>query len=196
MEFRQHSTCNLTRDCKPTCNAHTHMGLFNFLSSNKPLGQDSYVLSYQFCYEYLPRRLFADPSGVIQKFLAEGEEALTFQLTTFFSQMGYKPHRDLHSKCSVHVTDLNEEKQAIILQYPTPPATPFEIKPGIPILAPYFSAVVFERIAVGSASYFVLGQRPNGGTTFRRVIGDMNGNLGPGCSPDLSSFASLLRSVK
>jgi len=85
-----------------------------------------------------------------------------------------------------------------LVEFPTPP--PFsllsesELQSVIaagrrpPVLAPYFAAALHDRVA-GRRYYYVLGQSPSGGTTFRTVTADgANCNLGPGPRPDLASF--------
>lgn len=65
------------------------------------------------------------------------------------------------------------------------------------VLAPYLAAVVHGGPHKVDA-YYVLGQAPAGGTTFRRVTSDMHhgkyhvANLGDGPNPSLSNFLDLL----
>lgn len=60
-----------------------------------------------------------------------------------------------------------------------------------PVLAPFFAAVLDNR-ASGHRRFYVLGQSPTGGTTFRSVTADgSNCNHGPG--PEPTSFAFLER---
>jgi hypothetical protein len=85
-----------------------------------------------------------------------------------------------------------------LVEFPTPPPvsrlSEAEFRAVIaagrkaPLLAPYFAAAVHDRVS-GRRYYFVLGQSPSGGTTFRTVTADgTNCNLGPGPEPDLASF--------
>lgn len=168
------------------------MGLLDLFRTNKPLGADSYALAYKFCYQHISKCIFADPERVVKNFVVDGEDALTRLLASFFMELGIKPHRDFRSGCALHVTDISENKRAIVIQYPTPPTAQFELKPGIPLLPPYFSAIVFRRDTPSAVSYFVLGQAPDTGTTFRSVTQDLNANLGAGCAPELSVFVALL----
>jgi hypothetical protein len=168
------------------------MGLLDFIRRKKPLGPGSYVLAYKFCYEFVPQRLFADPSYVIEKFQVGPKQALALMLATFFTELRAVSDPDLRAGFGVHVADLASGKRTIIIQYPTPPTTPIELQPGISLPAPFFSAIVFGTDLPASVSYFVLGQSPDGGTTFRSVTPDLNGNLGRGCTPELAAFVSLL----
>jgi hypothetical protein len=64
----------------------------------------------------------------------------------------------------------------------------------VPVLAPYFSAVVRHR-QTNEVNYYTLGQAPTGGgTTLRAVMPDnSNCNLGPGPEPRLDAFLARLR---
>lgn len=170
------------------------MGLLDFFCAKKPHGAAFYVYAYRFCYQYLPKRIFADPERFVKHFEVGGEQVLAQMLAGFFLEQGCRPDRDLLFGCSLHVTELTDNKRAIIIQYPTPPSARFELQPGIPLLPPYFSAVVFQRDTRKVESYYVLGQGVDSGTTFRRVTPDMNGNLGRGCAPELSAFVEWLAS--
>jgi hypothetical protein len=60
------------------------------------------------------------------------------------------------------------------------------------VLAPYFAAIIDDHSS-GRGAYYILGQRPGGGTTLRSVTADgVNANLGPGPQPTVASFLRCL----
>jgi hypothetical protein len=103
-----------------------------------------------------------------------------------------------------HFGELDDAQDYFVLEYPTPP--PVDLtdvnmsalpQDKIPVLAPYFSAVLRNR-QTGAVDYYTLGQAPTrGGTTLRAVTpDDSNCNLGPGPEPRLEAFLARLRARK
>lgn len=101
-----------------------------------------------------------------------------------------------------HHGALDDARAYFVVEYPAPPPVDFsgidpeQCRPEeLPVLAPWFSAVVRQR-DTGVVSYFTLGQAPfGGGTTFRSVTADgMNCNHGPGPEPQLDGFLARVRS--
>jgi hypothetical protein len=156
------------------------------------------------------RACYAMAYFVLPDYFTRGAEALADRLSssplecgTFYimgcTMRGLEPQMDLLHSFPVHRGDLNENTRYCIVEYPTPPALDLSdlsmeemlALSGRLVLAPYFSAVLWDR--TGAARYYVLGQSPDGFTTFRKVEPDMNANLGPGCEPALGAFVDLLR---
>jgi len=109
-----------------------------------------------------------------------------------------------------HEGQLDSDREYYILQFPpAPPPAPMpppeklleviktegkkKALEKMPILAPYFTAIINDRSSA-LRSYYVLGQSTQSGTTLRSVTTDgANENLGPGPEPTVASFVQCLR---
>jgi len=87
---------------------------------------------------------------------------------------------------------LSPNQEYFVIEYPSP--QPLRLDTGMPVLAPYFSAVIVNETN-GPPAYFVLGQAPTGGTTLRTLEDGVNANMGSGCEPTLDALLQLLRSI-
>ncbi len=157
------------------------------------------VLCYRIAYFALPQLLFSNPQRTLSYFHHDtipegaliygmcaqvlGVEMVRLHATMFQARSG-----------ELSCGELSSGKNYYILQYPEP--SPFDMSVPNSVLAPFFSAVVQRGEDI---SYYVLGQRPTGGTTFqattfRTVMRDgTNANLGEGPTPELSAFLDFLR---
>lgn len=173
------------------------MGIFN--RSRKP--QDDApneielpVLCYRIAYFALPQLLFADVPRTLGYFHHDTipEGALIYAMCA--KVLGVEMVRLHATMFQAHSGELSPGKNYYVLQYPEP--SPFDMRAANPVLAPFFSAVVQQGDKV---SYYVLGQRPTGestfrSTTFRTVARDgANMNLGEGPVPELSASLDFLR---
>lgn len=105
--------------------------------------------------------------------------------------------------------ELDSNNEYFLLEFPTPPdqgeGPSFEalmaaLESGgersadaIPVLGPFFAAVVFSKQA-NQKHLYILGQSPGGGTTLRFVApGGLNANCGPGPEPIASKFLQAVK---
>jgi hypothetical protein len=159
-----------------------------------------FLLSYAFCYQGLPRIFFANPPVVISTLQKDGAVALQTYVSTFLDEYvkampAARSHipGDFASLFSVETRQVDAKLGALLITHPRPPQNPVELQPGKLILAPYFTAIVFDPTALIKPAIFVLGQNPTGGTTLRSVSGEnSHGNCGTGCDANLEDFLSLV----
>lgn len=172
------------------------MGMFGFGDRAKPMGLQEFLQSYRFCFQYLPDRIFGNPTIFIEKYTANPEHMLAAHLHAYFAtRVGHNPHPQFMPSCAVHKVELSNTMRALIIQYPTPPSVPIDFEPNMPLPAPFFSAIVYEEHDKKNASHYVLCQDPVGGTVLRSVTMDSNMNLGSGPPPVLTEFIGLLKSM-
>lgn len=154
-------------------------------------------ICYAMAYFVLPHYVFNQVDQFIGR-LNVGDIGAGFFYVMTCKMNEQEPRDDLIGSFRVHNTTIND-RDCYVISYPTPPAVDIssladdqvESKMATIVLAPYFSAVLRNQ-QNGDVQYFVLGQSPGGGTTFRRVTPQANANLGPGCEPELESFLALL----
>jgi hypothetical protein len=158
-------------------------------------------LSYVVAYFILPHYAFQQCDKLVSMFRDTPEST-----GPFFYFMGCQmektaPVEEDGRQFRAHHGALDESQDYYLLEYPVPPPVdlsgidPAKFDPEqMPVLAPWFSAMVRQRVA-GTVRYFVLGQSPiGGGTTFRSVSADgMNANHGPGPEPRLDAFLDRIR---
>jgi hypothetical protein len=152
-------------------------------------------------YFVLPQYCSARPESLLQNLkLGPRAGAAFFYLMT--CQMNdIEPRDEVVQSLSVSTGKLDDTTIYHIIAYPTPPGVDLSQIPEDKILdvmqkivlAPYFSAIL-ENSETHAVAYYILGQSPDGFTTFRTVDGTMNANLGRGCEPRLESFVEFLRS--
>lgn len=176
------------------------MGLLSLFKRSGPPAPPAFLLSYTFCYQALPKTFFANPAAVLSALQKDASTALQACLSAFLQEYvkampAALPHipKDFSSLFSAEVRQIDANLSAALITHPRPPDHPVELQPGKPILAPYFTAILFNPSSLATKSYFVLGQNLTGGTTLRSVTGEgSHGNCGTGCSPQLEDFLSLL----
>ena len=176
------------------------MGLLSLFTRSGPPAPPAYLLSYTFCYQGLPKIFFANPAAVLSALQKDPSTALQEYLSTFLQDYvkampAALPHipKDFNSLFSAEVRPVDANLSTVLITHPRPPKQPVELQPGKPILAPYFTAILFDPSSLAMKSYFVLGQNLTGGTTLRSVSGEgSHGNCGTGCNPQLEEFLSLL----
>lgn len=148
-------------------------------------------LCYDLAYFLLPQALADDPARALGWFQHGGPYlyALVCAMTKI------EPDPAVAATFSVAVGKLGEGRSYCVLAYPSPPPLdPRMLEPGWAatrgaVLAPHFSAIVLSPAGL---AYFVLGQRPGGGTTLRSVRPGMNANLGEGPAPTLAGLLEVL----
>lgn len=162
------------------------------------------TLSYRIAYYLLPHYAFNEANKLIEILTST-----TVPGGPFFYLMGCQaqktePVEEDARRFRVHHGQLDREQDYFVLEYPTPPPVDFsEYDPvefiesppePMPVLAPYFSAVLRHR-QTSAITYYTLGQAPiGGGTTLRSVTPEgANCNLGTGPEPQLDAFLARLR---
>lgn len=166
---------------------------------NRGLAQNCYTTAYR----VLPRYAFEDPGKLLGEFGRDADYAARLFYVMGCRLENAEPRAEDVRAVTGHSGSLDGRFDYHVVQYP--PAPPvnlmhlahlgdvdlMEAMRGF-VLAPYFSAVVYAKLAGTVAHYFVLGQSPEGWTTLREITPEMNANLGPGCEPDLAAFLALL----
>jgi hypothetical protein len=158
-------------------------------------------ICYDMAYTALPHCAFNDCDNLIKRFTEPGLPVGTILYISVCQALKLNIVRDDAKRFREHFGQLDDTRDYYILEYPTPP--PVELSnidmgnlppEQIPVLAPYFSAVVRDR-ETKRINYFTLGQAPmGGGTTLRAVTANNeNCNLGQGPEPRLDAFLAVLR---
>ncbi|HWB57894.1 MAG TPA: hypothetical protein VG733_00315 [Chthoniobacteraceae bacterium] len=161
-------------------------------------------ISYAIAYFVLPNGIYREAEKLISAWTdpaGAGGAVLYHMGCRFKGVEAVAAHGALfHTFCG----QLDDATDYYLLEYPTPPPLDFsKLFPGknvaeaeVPVLAPWFSAILVSR-ETGALSYYVLGQSPvGGGTTLRSVAADgVNGNLGPGPAPRRETFLAALRAL-
>ena len=184
------------------------MGLFDLFKKRtretkvEPPRQLSLLsISYGIAYFILPHYAFNDCDKLASMFIETPTSAGPFYYLMGCQMQKTEPVMEHASLFRVHHGDLNGTHDYFILEYPTPPPVDFSgtdptklSEEEMPVLAPYFSAIVRPR-QEGPVQYYTLGQAPiGGGTTLRSVTPEgMNCNLGPGPNASLDEFLARLR---
>jgi hypothetical protein len=164
-------------------------------SDNSEQTPDSQNELASFCYATayfaLPQLLFSQPERTIGYFVNNEypEGPYLYMMATRLLKV--EPVREHALSFQAHSGELSPGKNYHILEYPTPP--PFDLSQKKGVLAPFFSAII-HNTADNAVDYYVLGQNPVNGTTFRTVTPDgANANMGPGPQPDLHAFVAFLK---
>ena len=186
------------------------MGLFDLFKKQKPQGQaevpafkkELAPISYAIAYFVLPRSAYGESDQLAAMWDDAASPAGARFYTTGCEFKGATLAPEHASLYRASRGELDAATEFYLLEYPEPPPVDFsKMFPGkntpdveVPVLAPYFSAVLRNR-ETGAVSYYVLGQSPvGGGTTLRSVArGGVNSNLGPGPSPRAEAFLDSLR---
>ncbi len=164
-------------------------------SDNSEPESNSQAELAKFCYGTaylaLPKLLFAQTERTIGYFVNNEypEGPYLYMMATRILKV--EPVREHALSFQAHSGELSPRKNYHILEYPTPP--PFDLAQKDAVLAPFFSAII-HNTADAEVAYYVLGQNPVSGTTFRTVTPDgANANMGPGPQPELDTFIEFLR---
>ncbi len=188
------------------------MGLFDLFRRPKsnarapaspvPSAKDLTPISYAVAYFVLPHGAFHEPDKFIEIWTDPIAPAGPLFYTMGCQFTGAEPDDEIASLFKAHYGQLDDATDCFLLEYPAPPELDFSrMFPGkktaeaqVPVLAPYFSAMLRNR-ETGAVSYYVLGQSSvGGGTTLRLVTQDgVNCNLGPGPAPHIEAFLERLR---
>jgi hypothetical protein len=154
---------------------------------------------YTMAYFVLPQYASSEAATFIENLARSPILGAGFYYVMACRMNGKEPDTGLLRSFPVHLGDLDEANRFCIVEYPTPPAVDLSelsldemLQLGDEVVvAPYFSAIVLNKQS-NEARYFVLGQSPDGYTTLRGVIPNLNANLGTGCEPELKEFIALL----
>lgn len=158
-------------------------------------------ICYDMAYTALPYCAFNNGDKLISMFTDGPIPVGTFYYVTVCQALKINIVREDAKLFRQHCGKLDDAHDYYIVEYPTPPPVDLSnIDMGsmpverIPVLAPYFSAVVRHR-ETKRISYFTLGQASmGGGTTLRAVTPDnSNLNFGKGPEPRLDAFLATLR---
>lgn len=191
---------------------YSNMGLFDLFRKPKAKAPPAVPMhlkqlapvSYAIAYFVLPHNAFHDFDNLAATWADEAAPA-----GPVFYRMGCQFHRvepmEEHAGLfRASHGQLDDATDYYLLEYPEPPPLDFSrLFPGkklddaeVPVLAPFFSAMLQNR-QTGVVSYYVLGQSPvGGGATLRSVTRDgVNGNLGPGPAPRAEAFLECLRAA-
>jgi len=187
------------------------MGLFDFFKSKKggslpaqksateSAGASLPELSYGVAYFVLPHYAHNDCEKLVEMWKNSPASAGPFYYLMACQMQKTEPINEVALCFRAHYRALDDRRDCYVMQFPEPPpfvlpTTDIEelMKIKMPVLAPYFSAVVRDR-QTKSVRYYVLGQAPTGGTTLRSVGADQtNYNLGPGPNPTLEEFLAAI----
>ncbi|MBC8138546.1 MAG: hypothetical protein H8F28_21915 [Fibrella sp.] len=168
------------------------MGWLDWLKK-KPGAADERNALAQTCYEiayFLLPAFLADEEKLRDIFVRNGDAAGAFFYVMACQRGKIEPVQEVAAAFRVHTGQIADGADYFLLDYPSPPPVNPDISKAV--LAPYFSVVIFYG-GTPKAAYYILGQNPFGGTTFRSVTPDgMNSNLGRGSEPDLNEFLRFL----
>ncbi|MEJ0090390.1 MAG: hypothetical protein WDM80_11685 [Limisphaerales bacterium] len=191
------------------------MGLFSFFKKDQRQNPAVFILGYAFCYQFFPKKLFADPVGTTQALQKEGINALKTYLSDSMQEfVNASVYSKLHiafatsgraispeefaSLFTMEVCEVDSARIALIITCPNPSGNRIELGPNIPLLSPFFTAIVFNTTqpisVLNKVEYLILGQSPEEGMATLRTV-DANGNnsnYGESCSPTLANFVLLI----
>jgi hypothetical protein len=161
-------------------------------------------ICYGVAYFVLPHYAFKDCDKLASMFRDTPTSAGPFFYLMGCQVQKTEPVHEDAPRLRAHHGDFDATHDYFVLEYPTPP--PVDLSgtdptrlpaEQLPVLAPYFSAIVRNR-ATKAVRYYTLGQAPfGGGTTLRSVTPEgANCNHGPGPEPRLDAFLARLRSAR
>jgi hypothetical protein len=169
------------------------MGLFDLFKKkpeSRPDKNDLYQICYRVAYYMYPALLYSDPQKMREIFTKYGDAAGAYFYVLLCKQEGIEPDEEHAKRFRPYTGQLANGTDYVLLEYPTPPPVNPDLMKAA--LAPHFSIILYPR-ASENVAYYILGQRPFGGTTLRTVTKDgMNANLGEGCEPDRDTFLAFL----
>lgn len=158
------------------------------------------AIGYTVAYEILPRYVFREREKLVTMFRDSPAWTGPFLYLTSCQSIPCKPYPENGLQFQARHGQMDDAREYYLLKYPEPAALDLtgvdmeRLPPGaMPVLAPYFSAMIVDRTS-GDAQYFVLGQAPLGGTTLRSVTANgRNTNLGSGPEPGVEAFLEAIR---
>lgn len=160
-------------------------------------------VSYRIAYHVLPAQAYKEFTAFLDAWRTIAPP-IGFMLCEYGCSMWkVRPTPEFATAFKTHEGRLHSGCDYYVLQFPPAPS-PAQMPHGnlieimtkspekMPVLAPHFAAIVEDRSS-GRNAYYVLGQSPSGGTTFRTVTADgANANLGPGPEPTMAAFVQHL----
>ena len=155
------------------------------------------MISYGMAYMLIPHGVFHNFERLSVMWKSMDPPASALFYTTGCKMQNTEPEKEWIGRYHAHFGRLDEITDYYLMEFPKPPPVcmkDFEAASGKkPVLAPHFCAVLHQP-ATGIVSYYILGQSPDGGTTFRSITADgVNSNLGPGPEPTMKNFLELLK---
>lgn len=170
------------------------MGLFDLFKKKpglRPDNNDLFQICYRIAYYMFPALVFSDGPKMRDIFNKYGDDAGAYFYVLLCKQEQIEPVAEHAKSFHTHTGRLGAGSAYCLLEYPVPPPVHSDLMRAT--LAPHFSVILFSEESQPVA-YYILGQRPLGGTTFRTVTQDgTNANLGSGCAPDRETFLSFLQ---
>ena len=174
--------------------------MFKIRRKQKPGNDDLPQFCYRMAYFVLPKTLFADAHRTSGYFTQSQFPTGPYLYALACSILETEAKPDEVTMFQTYSGQLTPAKSYYILQYPPPPPLNSQafslqgLKSGsTPVLAPFFSAIIHAP-ETDETAYYILGQRPFGGTTLRRISPEgINANLGEGPAPELNAFLESLR---
>lgn len=179
----------------------------------KNAGPSLEQISYSLAYSLLPEYAFRRNSEILKMCQVSSRVGAAFfyvlTLKACFNIECDEQQAQDAQKFHWHLGQLGSGRHYFALEYPQPAPIDHlgedDLMAALTggqglVLAPYFSVVVgvpnATETELSEVEYFVLGQRPMGGSTLRRVTGDgQNQNLGRGPEPALDLFIEAVSAV-
>lgn len=155
------------------------------------------MISYGMAYMAIPHGVFHNLERLVTMWKSTDPPAGALFYIMGCKMQNMEPEKGCVGLYHAHIGRLDEITDYYLMEFPKPPRVcmaDFEANSvKKPVLAPHFCAVLHQP-ATGIVSYYILGQSPDGGTTFRSITPDgMNSNLGPGPEPTMENFLELLK---
>lgn len=178
------------------------MGLFDiFRNRNDRQTVSLPRICYEIAYTALPYAAYNNCENLVKSFTDGPIPVGTYFYVTVCQALKIKVDREDAKRFREHFGELDEARDYFVLEYPAPP--PVDLtnvdlsqlpREQMPVLAPYFSAVVRHRQR-GVVNYYTLGQASMGGRTTLRTVtpDDANCSLGDGPEPQFDAFLAWLR---
>jgi len=163
----------------------------NIINDSEKTEMDLTVLCYRTAYFVLPNFLFSQIERTIGYFVNNEYPEGPYLYMMATQMLKAKPVREHALSFEAFSGELSLGRNYHILQYPVPPD--FDLAQKGAMLAPFFSAII-QNTTNAEVSYYVLGQNPMSGTTFRTVTPNgVNANMGPGPLPKRDAFVDFLK---
>lgn len=170
------------------------MGIFDRVKKSEQKNDSQLelpILCYRLAYFVLPELLFSDAERTIGYFTNNDYPPGPYFYALATRVLEVEGNREDALSFQTHTIELADGVDCYILEYPKPPAV--DLTQGSPVLAPFFS-VIIRKQGSSEVPYYILGQNPMSGTTFRSLTPDgANANMGPGPEPDLDAFMEFLK---
>lgn len=170
-------------------------------------------LHYTLAYQVFPEHVFQKTEQFLQMGTKSVKLPGPYFLLRTASQLGVNPEQhsdwmvEQSNKLKWHRGELSDGRDYFVMEFPDPEPIDHltekdlitRFKDGL-VLAPHFAGVIGRmnsaETQLHDSAYYVLGQRPLGGTTLRQVSkSGSNLNLDQGPPPQLKPFIECLTSL-